>query len=92
MEKAFEALLSDAGEGRLLQFGCSLSLPIADDEDDEEAWASDSQRRDIISPEVSFRSSGEWLGCCRAEDGGDGVSLASARTGPYYSARSSWQC
>jgi hypothetical protein len=83
MEQAFQALLNDSGQGRLSQFGRPLSLQMQID--DRKAF------RDAY--DWGSRVGSECFGPGRlAQDTAERASMASTRTVPYYSARSSWQC
>jgi hypothetical protein len=97
MERAFQALLADAGEGRLSpsQFGHQLLfLPIGNRWSFNDAsWGSSCSSRSCsgIALTEHCRVSDEWAGH-RNEETVERASVASTRTGPFYSARSSWQC
>ena len=94
MERAFQALLTDAIEGRLSRFGRPKSLQNKD----RASFCSSSSKSEHLDEDIALpkppRTSGEWLGR-QVKDTMDCTSVASTRTGPYYSARSSlrksWQ-
>ena len=88
MERAFQALLTDAGEGRLSQFGHPLVLPNT-----STRRMSLQTRSSSFSSQLSALSEPSRTGCePLSHQTVERVSVASTRTGPYYSARSSWQC
>ncbi|KIM81760.1 hypothetical protein PILCRDRAFT_821109 [Piloderma croceum F 1598] len=91
MERAFQALLTDAGEGRLSQFGHPLVLP-----NENRRMSCNDTRSSSFSSQLSALSEPSRNGCeplsNQVEETVGRVSVASTRTGPYYSARSSWQC
>jgi hypothetical protein len=92
MERAFQALLTDAGEGRLSQFGHPLVLP----NQNRRRMSCNDTRSSSFSSQLSALSELSKTGreplSHQADETVGRVSVASTRTGPYYSARSSWQC
>jgi len=88
MERAFQALLTDAGEGRFSQFGLPLVLP----NENRRMSCDDSRSSSLLSALFEPSRTGcEPLGH-QVEETAGRVSIASTRTGTYHSARSSWQC